>query len=60
MNVQIEMEIRAQAMINILGQQRSAALDQVVYAHAEIALKDARIKELEDKIAGMTPEPDPA
>lgn len=50
MNAQTEMEIRAQSMINSLGQQRIEALDAFVYARAEIALRDARIKELEDQI----------
>ncbi len=61
MNTQTEMEIRAQAMINALGEQRTAALDQMVYARAELAIKDARIKELEDQVSALTPEKhDPA
>lgn len=57
MNTQTEMEIRAQSMINSLSQQRMAALDQVVYGQAELAIKDARIKELEDQVMALMPKP---
>lgn len=53
MDKQTEMEIRAQSMINSLGQQRLAALDQTVYAQAEIALRDAKIVELRNEIESL-------
>ena len=54
MNTQTEMEIRAQAMITIMGQQRIEAMDALVYAKAEIAIRDAKIKELQDQLEAKT------
>jgi len=53
-----EEKTRAQAMINALSQQRAQSADQAVMlaadlavAQATIAARDARIAELEDKLA---------
>lgn len=59
MNKQTELEIRAQAMITCLGQQRTEAMDQVIYAKAEIAIRDATIKDLENQIEAMKTPADP-
>lgn len=55
MNTQTEMEIRAQSMINTLGQQRIEAMDKIVYLMADLSVRDAKIKELEDQVLALTP-----
>lgn len=59
MNTQTEMEIRAQAMITIMGQQRIEAMDALVYAKADIAIRDAKIIELQNQIETLTPKVQP-
>lgn len=49
-----EGEIRATAMLNELAAQRNMALDATVTLKAEIAVKDARIADLEKQIADLT------
>lgn len=48
-------QIRAQAMLNELTAQRNLGWDNIARASAEIAVRDARIAELEKQVADLTP-----
>lgn len=60
MDKQTEMEIRAQAMINALGQQRLESADRVVFLAADLAVAQAKIMALQNEIAAQKPEPESA
>ena len=64
MDKQTEMEVRAQSMITNLGAQRLEAMDRCVYLGADLAVAQAKIIELEDKLLKETtdavPEVSPA
>lgn len=48
-------QTEAQAIINHLVGARSAALDQIAQMVGVLAVRDARIKELEAKVEELTP-----
>ena len=50
---------RADIILNLMAEQRNVALDQLVATRAELVMAAERVKELEAKVADLTPKAPP-